>query len=415
VTRLLPSFMFGLNPDSKIAESSYNTTQARKFNRDIQRNIESSNFSDVFPDTKLKGGELTSLYVKNSDEFDVVDHKGGLKAVGRGGALTGNTVDIMIMDDLYKDYMEGSSPLIRENVWDWYTSVVDTRLHNDSQQLIVFTRWNEDDLIGRLEKKDKVFEVKSWGDIEKYKDQGWVKINFQAIKEDEKTELDPREQGEPLWPNRHSKEKLEKTRSLDPSKFDSLHQGNPTPKEGFLYNEFNTYNILPSNKTRRNITDTADTGSDFLCSMCYIEHENKAYITDVLFSDEPMEETEPATAKMLEANKVQRSRIESNNGGRGFARAVDRLTNASVAIEWFHQSGNKESRVTSNSASVNRNIIFPIDWKTRWPVFYNHVKMFKRNFKANKHDDAPDCMTLIIEDMAVGEGSGQTTSNKHIW
>ena len=143
--------------NSKIAVASYNTTFARKFNRDIQRIIDTKDYHSIFPETYLSSSkvvDVSSNFLRNTEEFEIVDHKGSLKAIGRGGALTGNSVDIMIMDDLYKDYAEGNSPIIRDAVWDWYTTVVKTRLHNDSQELIVFTRWNEDDLIGRLEKKE---------------------------------------------------------------------------------------------------------------------------------------------------------------------------------------------------------------------------------------------------------------------
>ena len=144
-TRRLPSFIFGRNPNTKIAVASYNTTFARKFNRDIQRIIDTKEYHEIFPDTLLNASNvvtISSSFLRNSEEFEIVGHKGSLKAVGRGGALTGNSVDVMIMDDLYKDYAEGNSPIIRDAVWDWYTSVVKTRLHNDSQELIVFTRWN---------------------------------------------------------------------------------------------------------------------------------------------------------------------------------------------------------------------------------------------------------------------------------
>ena len=147
-TRRLPSYMLGLNPNLKIAVASYNTTFASKFNRDIQRIIDTPLYHKIFPKTTLNSSNVVTVssnYLRNSLEFEIVNEVGGLKSVGRGGALTGSKVDVMIMDDLYKDYMEGNSPIIRDSVWDWYTSVVTTRLHNDSQQLIVFTRWHEDD------------------------------------------------------------------------------------------------------------------------------------------------------------------------------------------------------------------------------------------------------------------------------
>ena len=61
------------------------------------------------------------------------------------------------------------------------------------------------------------------------------------------------------------------------------------------------------------------------------------------------------------------------------------------------QSENKESRIITNAPAVNQNIIFPEDWEKRWPVFAKDLKNFRADFKANKHDDGPDCLTLIIE------------------
>ena len=52
--------------------------------------------------------------------------------------------------------MEANSPLVRENCWEWYTSVVRTRMHNDSRELLVFTRWHEEDLIGMLRQREPV-------------------------------------------------------------------------------------------------------------------------------------------------------------------------------------------------------------------------------------------------------------------
>lgn len=398
-TRKLPAYMLGLNPNLKIAIASYNDSFAKKFNRDIQRNIELPEYKDIFPNTKLSNN-LRSNYLKNANEFEVVDYKGGVKAVGRGGALTGSKVDIMIMDDLYKDYMEANSPIIRDTVWDWYTTVVDSRLHNDSQQLIVFTRWHEEDLIGRLETLGKVKEIKTLDDIHQpLKHDEWLKVNFEAIKTGKPTEFDPREEGDALWYNRHSKESLLSTMEMDVEKFNCLYQGNPESAEGLLYQPFKTYKELPELKIKKNYTDTADTGQDNLCSVVYglplSETDNHIYILDVLYTDEPMEITEPKTIELLKRNLVDEANIESNNGGRGFARVVDKGCN--TVVKWFHQSSNKEARIFSNSATVNNRIVMPSDWFLRWPKFYNDITKYKKLFKANKFDDAPDTLTGITE------------------
>jgi predicted phage terminase large subunit-like protein len=119
-----------------------------------------------------------------------------------------------------------------------------------------------------------------------------------------------------------------------------------------------------------------------------------------------MEVTEPLVAGGLLKNGVSYADIESNNGGRGFARKIDEMTGIKCAVSWFYQNTNKESRIISNAASVMQTIVFPDDWHIRWPEFYDHVTMFKRSFKANKHDDAPDVLTGIFEhryDISTGQ------------
>jgi len=307
------------------------------------------------------------------------------------------------MDDLYKDSAEGNSPVVRDGVWEWYTGAVTTRFHNDSQQLIVFMRWHEEDLVGRIEKNEKVITANTWDDLLNA-GETWVKVNFEAIKTGDPTELDPRKVGEPLYPEKHNLKKLLKSRASDPVKFDSLYQGDPISKQGLLYGDnWKTYTKPPEGViVRKNYTDSADMGSDYLCSIDYdITQNGLIYIIDVIYTQEPMEITEPLLSLNLIKNKVVYSDIESNNGGRGFARKIHELTGGKVAINWFTQSENKESRIITNTATVMQKIVFPDDWHIRWPLLYNHVTRFKRNFKANKHDDAPDVLTGIVEKCEV--------------
>ena len=173
-SRLLPSEMLGYNPDLKICIASYAATIAKDFNRDCQRIIDSNEYRDIFPDTQLNGSNVVTVsnnYLRNSDVFEIVGHRGSLRVVGRGGALTSKTVDVAILDDLYKDAQEANSPVVREGAWDWYTKVLRTRLHNESQQLIVFTRWHPEDIIGRIiESGEQVIEAKNWSDLEESTD-----------------------------------------------------------------------------------------------------------------------------------------------------------------------------------------------------------------------------------------------------
>ena len=398
-TTLLPAYMLGLDPDMRIAIASYSGTLASKFNRRVQRIIESREYEALFPDTTIKRGTKPAGYIRTSDEVEIIGRKGELISVGREGSLTGNRVDCFILDDLYKDAMEAQSPVVRDNCWDWYTSVVRTRMHNTSRELIVFTRWHEDDLIGTLMRTEPCRMLRSWDDIAEADPAEWLYLNFEALKASEPTPLDPRAEGEALWPEQQSSELLLSKRRLDPVRFEAMYQGHPSSREGLLYGDnFREYESLPRDiVARASYTDTADMGDDYLCSVAYaIDTDGVIYITDVVYSRESMEHTERLVVAMFKANDTRRAYVESNNGGRGFARSLQRQA-PTVRVEWFHQSGNKEARILSNSATVLHTIRFPRGWNMRWPEFYAHLTTYRRLFRANRHDDAADVLTGIVE------------------
>ncbi len=114
-----------------------------------------------------------------------------------------------------------------------------------------------------------------------------------------------------------------------------------------------------------------------------------------------METTEVKTAEMFFNNKVNIADIESNNGGRGFARSVQRIlrnmfcSNRTV-INWFHQSQNKKARILSNATWVMEHIYYPCNWRDRFPEYYKAMVSYQREGK-NKNDDAPDATTGVAE------------------
>ena len=401
-TRRLPSDILGLNPDTRLAIVSYSATKARKFNREIQRIIDSPEYAEIFPGTSLNSKNIATVagsWLRNADECEIVGHLGGFKTVGVGGPLTGEPVDVLIMDDIYKDAKTAWSPVVRAAIEDWYDTVAETRLHNKSQQLIVFTRWHEQDLAGRLLEQQGEYDEDSNPD-------GWVVVIYQAIKEGRPTEYDPREEGEPLWPERHDLSKLERIRDRNPHVFASLYQQKPKPLEGLMYeNPFKEYEALPATKrhVRKNYTDTADEGADFLCSIDYVETEIGNFVLDVLYTQRPMEYTEVKTAEMITKDGIETANVESNNGGRGFARNVEKqirlMGNGKTRIKWFHQGENKNVRIFTHSAGVQNLTYFPRGWDRMWPEFYQAITHYMK-VGGNKHDDAPDALTGTIENRA---------------
>ena len=400
-TTLLPAYVLGLDPDLRVAIASYSGALASKFNRRI---VESREYAALFPATTIKQGAKPPGYIRTVDEVEVIGRRGGLLSVGREGSLTGNRVDCFILDDLYKDALEANSPIVRANCWEWYTSVVRTRMHNASRELIVFTRWHEEDLIGTLAAREPVVEFTRWAQLDGLSPDTWLHLNFEALKASPPTEVDPRVPGEALWEGQQGRALLEAKRRLDPLQFESMYQGHPSSREGLLYGlNFAEYDQLPHEIVRRaNYTDTADTGDDYLCSLSYaVDADGVVYITDAVYSREPMEVTEPLVAGMLLRSDTRQAAVESNNGGRGFARSLQALA-PSVRIEWFHQGANKEARILSNSATALHLVRFPRGWNLRWPELYAHLTTYRRRFRANRWHDAADVVTGIVEREAPG-------------
>jgi predicted phage terminase large subunit-like protein len=151
----------------------------------------------------------------------------------------------------------------------------------------------------------------------------------------------------------------------------------------------------------QNATDTADRGKDFLASVNYIKSGEDVFVTDIVYTDEAMETTEVKVAEMLNNEDVRKSRIESNNGGRGFARNVERilrndLRNSRVIIETPAQTKNKESRILASSGWIQRHLFMPPNWQKKWPEAANEVLRYQRK-GINAHDDLCDVLASIYE------------------
>lgn len=222
ISRKLPPFALGRNPDLKIVGCSYSAALAEQFSRSIQRTIDSPQYYEIFPNTYLNDSQVTKAkirgYAKNVDYFETVGHQGFYKAVGVGGSLTGTPVDIAIIDDPVKDAAQAYSIAYRDYVWDWYNTVLSTRLHNHSKQLFIMTRWHEDDLAGRILKAEP---------------DEWTVLSIPAICEKEGDDgHSNRKIGEPLWASHHSIEKLHKQQARSPREFSALYQQHPIIEGG---------------------------------------------------------------------------------------------------------------------------------------------------------------------------------------
>lgn len=227
VSRRLPAYLLGRNPDAKIISASHTMDLASAMNRDVQRIIESEAYRELFPETTLNGSNVRTMadgsYLRNSSEFEIVNHKGAYKCAGVGGGLSGRGGDFLLLDDPIKDAEEAESIVYREKLMSWYSTVFETRGEKDAAILITLTRWHEDDLAGRLLKL-----AKEDPDADQ-----WEVICFPGIKEGLTHEGDPRKEGEALWPWKFPVNALLKKKATSGSRvFNSLYQQRPSSEAG---------------------------------------------------------------------------------------------------------------------------------------------------------------------------------------
>ena len=203
-------------------------------------------------------------------------------------------------------------------------------------------------------------------------------------------------------------EKFEEAKkTLDPNVLSANYYQQPVDIEGRLYDGFEEWRTLPNSPKRYNTTDVADQGSDYLCSIDWFdiktEDSVKVYITDIYYSNEKAEITEPKVAKMITADDITLADFESNNGGKGYARNVERelhaLGNFKTVVQWTPQTANKEARILASSAWNSRNILMPPNWTSKYPEFAGEVLGYIAGGK-NAHDDGVDVLATIYERVA---------------
>ncbi|MFD8488634.1 terminase large subunit domain-containing protein [Streptomyces sp. NPDC059712] len=155
-----------------------------------------------------------------ANRFDIDGHEGGMVTAGVGGPLTGRGAHVACVDDPFKGSEDAGSPTQRERVWDWWQSVLLTRLEPQGSVLLVNTRWDDDDLSGRLLKEEP---------------EEWIVIDLPAIAFEDNDPLG-RQPGQALWPERYNEDDYARIRkSVGERVWWALYQQQPRPLEGGVW------------------------------------------------------------------------------------------------------------------------------------------------------------------------------------
>lgn len=374
-------WLLGKYPDRKIMTGSYNETLSTTFAKKVRNTISEHRvaggpivYNDIFPKTKIKYGEASmSLWaLEGSTQANYL-------ATSPTGTATGFGANYVLIDDIIKNSKEALNDAVLEGHWDWFTNTMMQRLEgHDWKFIIIMTRWASKDIAGRI--------------MAAYPDETEV-ISLKAVTDMKShtmlcdSVLD--------WENYQLK-----IREMLPEIAEANYNQKPIDIKGRLYSEFKEWDDLPEHDIMKNYTDVADQGADYLCSVNWFEHGDDVYIQDIYISDEDAEVTEPKVALLLDTGDVNEAEFESNNGGKGYARNIERelenLSNKKTVVSWTPQTANKEARILASSAWNQKHIFMPPNWAKKYPMFYDQIMTYQKKGK-NKFDDAPDVLAAIYE------------------
>jgi predicted phage terminase large subunit-like protein len=223
-SRQYPPWLLGRNPDWNVGIVSYGAELAEELSADARRVVLSDEYREVFGSTYQPEPGATVELDRSStavNHWRIAGHRGGVRAVGVGGALTGRGFEVIVIDDPLKGRKEADSEGVREDLWRWYQGTLRTRLEPGGGILLVQTRWHHDDLAGRL--------------LEAQADK-WETVSLPAVAGED----DPlgRAPGEPLDPLRYDALAYAEIRTdVGERDWYAQYQGTPTPDEGDVFHK----------------------------------------------------------------------------------------------------------------------------------------------------------------------------------
>ncbi len=204
-SRYLPAWYLGCHPDRRVILTSYEADFAASWGRKARDLLEHHGWLFGVRVHRKSGA---------ANRWDLEGREGGMTAAGVGGPITGKGAHLLIVDDPIKNDEEARSSTFREKQWDWWQSVATTRLRPGALIVLIQTRWNRDDLTGRV-----LRQAEETG-------HHWRVVKFPALAEEQ--DVLGRQPGEPLWPEVFTRERLEKVRETHTHYYwQALYQQNP--------------------------------------------------------------------------------------------------------------------------------------------------------------------------------------------
>ena len=227
----LTAHFVGAFPDEEVMICCYNSTLAEKNSKLAQRIIESQKFKELYPNTVFEGGV---------QQWNIKGHKAMITASGIISGITGNGYSLGMLDDYMAGRETAESQVIRDKIWEEFTSSFLTRRAPVSITIVLATQWHVDDVIGRIENAMNPESESYKPDFPQFKIVSFPATNGEGDVWVERTPTEKahweHQKWEYLFPERFTPEFYKQQRaSLGDYSFASLYQCNPQIRGGNFF------------------------------------------------------------------------------------------------------------------------------------------------------------------------------------
>jgi predicted phage terminase large subunit-like protein len=399
----LPFWFLNLFPEKHVMLVSYGAEFAQKWGRRVRRlaNIhKDETMMRIAPDSR------------SAAEWETTE-EGGMKSLGIGGDATGRGADLLIIDDPVKNSEEARSPVMRQKTWEFWQETLRTRIEPGGTVLVVQTRWNEDDLAGRLIAEDN--ERAERGEPKR-----WTCIDFPALAEGD-DELG-RTEGEPLWPGRFDLEMLAEIRiDVGSYAWSALYQQRPSPEGGGMFRktDFRYWyqnpdhsmvlvhengteeRLMPSDVWRAQITDTAmeiKTVNDWTVTLTYaVTKKRQVILLDVVRVRIEVPDQLPQIRRLKKQWRPRWSGVEVKGSGHGIIQEARRQ---GLMLRPIKAVKDKVTRASPAAALYEQHAVFHPRYAP-WLAEYEHEL---QAFPNGAFDDQVDTIAHAVNELAPQAG-----------
>ena len=358
----------GIDSVETVMYASYTASLAYKRSRIIRNEIATGRaFRSKFTHTKLTGDAKAVTF------WELLQG-GGFIASGVGGSITGMGASLAVIDDPLKGRKEAESQLVRQNVIDWFTSDLLTRLTPNANLVVIQTRWHPNDLTGWL--------LEQIAKEENFAGFNWKKLIMPAISE-----------GRALWPERFNLEWLEQRKKANEYDFASLYQQDPIPRGGAVFRDAHYYSELPKEGFKKAIAvDLAYTSkkhADYTVILSGLAKGGKLYVTDM---QRVQEQISVVTVMLKQRQHEERATVHTRIGGQEKA-VVEFLEREGLSIDSQPTEGDKFSNAQPVATAWNRGDILLCESAAWVGELLNEVLNFTG--VEDKHDDIVDTLVTL--------------------